>query len=180
MTKNHNLKLFFVLVFLSVGVQALENRKPSSIDLKSSNEIVFYSKKDNPFSDMGKIDEYQGTLVLLNEASAALGSADLYKFPKETAIKMTKSLCRLNADKIFGPEPERSLKMNESMVLFDTAVGKACEYKLTDTYAHAKRPHAYVISGFIHGRLVTLVWALIEAPSNEATAKLRQFWKSLK
>lgn len=173
-------KLFFTILLFSLFAQGKSQRKPSSIDIKSADEIVFYAKSEMPFSDMGKISEYQGNLVQLNEPSAQFGEADLYWFATESTTVMTKKLCNRYADQIFGSEKDRSLKINDSIQLFETTVGPACDYKLADTYAHAKRPFAYVITGFIHGRLTALVWALSQAPNSEDSAKLRLFWKTLK
>ncbi|MBC7420547.1 MAG: hypothetical protein H7328_07450 [Bdellovibrio sp.] len=148
--------------------------------MKSSNEIAFYAKKDLPFSEFGKIDEFEGQLVRLDEEAVQFSMADLYRFRGEARSKMSEQLCNTYADKIFGPESDRALKMKDSLVLFDTAVGKACAYKLKDTYARAKKPYAYAISGFIHGRLTILVWTLSRSPADDEVAKLRNFWKTLK
>lgn len=172
--------IFLFLILSSLFSMAESKRKPSSIDITSSQEIVFYAKETEPFSDFGKIQEFKGVLVQLNETDEQLANAQLYKFPNEEKSMMTQAICNGYADKIFGPEPTRTLRINKSLVLFDTPVGKACEYLLTDTYAHAKRRYAYVITGFIHGKLYSLVWAFYRLPTAEETSKLKTFWKTLK
>lgn len=170
--------IFFL--FLGYVVHAAEAKKPSPIDLRSSQGIIFYSKQEMTFSDMGKISEYQGMLVRPNEATQSLRSADLYKFPKETKIKMTIELCQKYADRIFGRQEKRSLKLNQALKLFNTPVGQACEFQMTDSYTKAQRRYRYVISGFIHGRLIALVWSFPQLPSSEVVNGLQGFWQTIR
>lgn len=167
-------------IFCIAPALAESKRKPSSIDIKSTTEIIFFAKKDLGFSDLGKIKEYQGVLEQVNEARIDLSSADLYKFPRENKTIMTAALCNTYADKIFGPADKRTLKIQKSLVLFNTPVGKACEFQLTDSYHHAKLPYTYVISGFIHARLIALVWNFEKPVTPENLEKLKVFWLTLK
>ncbi len=170
----------FLLSSISIIVLAVENRKLSSIDLTSANEIAFYAKKNFEFSQIGKIPEYQGILIQLNEASTDLNAADLYQFLAEDKIKMDQNLCVIYLEKIFGQDAPRSLKLKNGIHLFHTPVGNACDFQLTDTYQQAQLAHRYTIIGFVHGRLVALVWSLREPPQEKTKVKLQDFWKTLK
>lgn len=172
----------FLLLYIaiSVSVFAAEKRKPSSIDITSTNEVAFYAKKNFEYSQIGKIKQYQGVLIQLNESSSDLNAADLYQFPTEDKIKMDSGLCNSYLEKIFGNEADRSLKLTSAVTLFDSPVGKACDFQLTDNYSRARLGYRYTIIGFVHGRMMGLVWNLYEVPKEETKKKLQNFWKTLK
>ncbi len=177
--KNNLYILMVVLISASIALGSVK-RRPSSIDLTSIEEIIFTSKKDLPYSDMGKSEEYVGSIMQLSETSEQLMSSDLYKFPKENSTRMTAKLCSQYVSKIFGPEKKRSLRLKSPVSLFDTSVGKACEFQLNDQYESSKIPFRYVLVGFIHGRLKALVWNLNSEPDTQSKIKLQLFWKTLK
>ncbi|OFZ29030.1 MAG: hypothetical protein A2622_13130 [Bdellovibrionales bacterium RIFCSPHIGHO2_01_FULL_40_29] len=176
-------QFYIILATLLISVLSVAQsgkRKPSSIDIKSSHEIIFYAKSELGFSDMGKIVEYQGSLVQINEPNSNLNEADLYKFPKESRTLITTKICSEYVEKIFGKAEDRSLKVDKTVQLFQTPVGKACDFQMTDSYHHAKLPYRYAVIGFVHGRLIALVWSFDQKITTENVEQLKTFWKSLK
>lgn len=149
-------------------------------EIKSTEEVVFYNKKVNPFSDQGKIAEYQGILIQQNQPKKDLNQSDVYFFPKEPKIAMTSLLCESYVDKIFGPKDRRVIKLKDGVKLFDSHTGKTCELSLIDPDQHALIPVKHAMMGFLHGRLTTLVWQLDQVPSAETTEKLHKFWETLR
>ncbi len=166
--------LSFHLVFASA------KRKPAQTDLRAKEEFIFYSKKDMSLSEIGKIDEYQGVLILSNQAHYEFRATDLYVFSNEDKISMSLELCRRSTDKIYGEDNKRSLKLVDEPLLFQTSVGQACLLRLKDTFKQAHRPFRFVMMGFVHGRLTALTWNLSKDASPAATIQLQNFWKSLK
>ena len=173
-------RLILTILFFSNSVHAEEIRPKSPTHLKSSHEIIFYDKKDLGFTKIGKIKEYAGILEKLDETKVSLQQPDLYLFPKEQKTAMTVQLCNRYADKIFGPSAGRTLKLDNTLKLFSTRIGNACEFRLIDSYTKSKLPHNYVILGFIHAQLTALVWTLENPISVESAEKMKNFWKTLK
>ncbi|MBC7740653.1 MAG: hypothetical protein H7061_00550 [Bdellovibrionaceae bacterium] len=174
------IKILISILLIQLVAHGRVKRKPSAIDIKSSEEILFIDKKEAAFSDMGKSTDYAGQLVQLSETSAELMNSDLYKFKNESATQVSVRLCEKYLVELFGTEKKRSLQLKTPIQLIDTAVGKACALQLNDAYEHAAIPFRYVIVGLIHGRATGLVWNLYKIPSESTTAKLQSFWKSLK
>ncbi len=176
------MKILLILILILPFQSALGfgKRKPSQINLRSKEEIVFYSKKDIPLSEIGKIDEFQGVLVRESQPLYDLRSADLYKFPIEKKISMSLELCSSYADKIYGDEKKRSLKTVVAPALFQTSVGPACALILRDSFEDASRPYRFAIVGFVHGRLIALTWNLSDKPTTEMLEDLHNFWKTIK
>lgn len=173
--------LLTLLLTISVQSAFAENIRPKSpTHLKSSHEIVFYDKKDLGFAKVGNIKQYAGIIEKLDETKVSLQQADLYLFPQEQKTTMTVRLCNRYADKIFGPSESRTLKLNNTLKLFSTRIGNACEFRLIDSYTQSKLPHNYVIIGFIHAQLTALVWTLENPISVESAEKMKNFWKTLK
>lgn len=173
------MKILIYFLLLSLSSQAAQ-KKSSKIDIKSTSDMVFFSKEDSALSSIGKIKEFQGTIIHAAEVNQDLSSSDLYKFPDESAITISPELCSKYADKMFGPADKRVLKLQGSFQLFETPTGKACEFQLKDTYEKARMPYRYTIVGFVHGKLIALMWGLFENPSASDKEKLKNFWKTLK
>ena len=170
--------VFLLLAANSVFADLIRPTSPTH--LKSSHEILFYQKKDLGFTKVGKIKQYAGIIEKLDETKRSLQQSDLYLFPKEQQTAVTVQLCNRYADQIFGPAEGRTLKIENTLKLFSTRVGNACEFRLIDSYPLSKLPHNYVILGFIHAQLTALVWTLENPISVESADKMKSFWNSLK
>ncbi len=172
--------LALILILPFQNAIAFGKRKSSHIDLRSKEEMVFYSKKDMLLSEIGKIAEFQGVLVRENQPLYELRSADLYQFSNEKKISMSVRLCNFYADKIYGDAKKRSLKLERTPALFQTTVGQACTFMLKDSFADASRPYRLAMVGFVHGRLIALTWNLSDKPTDRILEDLQSFWKTIK
>lgn len=173
--------LSICLVFFTVSASSgPDDLKSSKINLRSSEEFVFYDKKDLLAADMGKIAQFRGVLIRPQEASSALKSSDLYQFPKETRIKMNLKICREYVTRILGKAQARGLKEDYPVELFETSVGPACFLEQANLVQDSSNPNRVVILGFIHGQLNAQVWNLPSKLTDESRDQLKGFWKTLK
>lgn len=172
--------VFLVLFFSSMAYSANMKRTLASIGIKSSEEIIFRDKKDILFSETGKIDQYQGVLIQLSQPKSQFAQSDLYLFENESEIKMTASMCDKYISKIFGSKEKRVLKISEKLQIFKSHTGDTCDMALSDPESHALINSQYVLFGFLHGRLVGLVWQLDQPLTPADKNKFRKFWDTLR
>lgn len=176
-------KIFSILIiglFSSFTYAAGAKRTLASVGIKSKDDVVFYDKTDVAFSDMGKIDEFQGILVQQNQTKTDLAQADLYLFDKEDKIAVTNEICQKYVTKIFGPANKRKLQAGKSLQIFKSHTGHSCDFTLKDPQAHASIPNQYGLVGFLNGHLITLIWQLDQPVTDEVRQNFRKFWDKLR
>lgn len=173
--------LFLIKLILISSFFTLTNSAygKSKLQFRTTENIEIYDKSEIPFSDFGKIKEFQG--ILINKSDGIkneLSKSDIYIFPNEPKIAISENLCQNYRIKMFGKEADSGLTLGDSLKLFTTPNGKVCEFQLHDLGAKAKVPIRYIILGFIHGRMIGLVWQL-SSIDEDAKSRLQKFWQNL-
>ncbi|MBC7467165.1 MAG: hypothetical protein H7256_14340 [Bdellovibrio sp.] len=176
----HQIAFWTLLCFTVVSSAGNVKRDLASVGIKSKEAVKFYDKGEIAFSDTGKINEYQGVLVRLDEPNTSYANLDLYLFPNEPKIAMSSDLCQQYLSKLFGAAQERILKVEKTLQIYKSHTGPTCEFILADPQSHSLVPFRYVIAGFLNARLTVLAWQLREPLMAANKEKLRQFWDGLR
>lgn len=174
--------LLFLLLcttMLSTPLYSADSNFKNFLNIQSKTAVLkVFSKKDIPFSDFGKVSEYQGVIAELDEQKNLISQADIYVFLKEDKISVSTDLCKKYAEKMFGADEVKTLGFVGNADIFESETGKYCALSLHDSTSKTDN-YKFVILGFIHGRMTSLVWS--EKYLNPEIIEIKKkFWKSLK
>lgn len=173
------MKIIVFLLFCTTAAYSLESTSKNFLNLQSkSAKIEIYSKKDIPFSDFGKVSEYQGVIAELDEQRNLISQADIYVFLREAKISVSAELCKTYVEKLFGTDEAKELGFVGKVDILESNTGKFCATSLHDSKSKTDN-HKFVVLGFIHGRMTSLVWSE-KYMTPELIEMKKSFWKNLR
>ena len=173
------MKIILILLLCTESLYSAGSNFKNYLNIKSKSSMIeIFRKKDIPFSDFGKVSEYQGVIAELDEQKNLISQADIYVFSREEKISVSTDLCKKYVEKMFGADEAATLGFNGKVDILESNTGKFCALSLHDSKSKTD-PYKFIILGFINSRMSSLVWseknmtpALIEAKKN--------FWINLR
>lgn len=169
------LSILYVLLFLGPSY-ALAKNLPFSF----KEDVEFLDKKNRPFLDFGKKDDFAGVIRRSYLANADQRDIDFYDFSRIKAEKMTDVYCRKLAEEVFGPLKEISLKVDSQEKFLSPRSGEVCRMILVDDDKDGlfKERHFYAL--VYRKKPYGLVGRFKKMAKTEEKEELRDFVKSLK
>ncbi len=166
--------IFFGSLFLVNFARA------SQAPVLAKEEIEYISRQENELLALNKSKEFIGVMARLKVAETPAKHIEGYYFKDMKALKSDPHLCKVVAERIFGPEDGITLKKTAAESLPSASAVKICCVVMMDPGSHAIIKERHLFVKVLHAKVYAFVFRFPKVPSPEELQDAHHFIEGLR